>query len=547
MPRLGDVRRVLSTAKHLRLGQIGHRLLLPLRRPHVEPDPPPPPRRQIRPLLSPADRAPTMTGPTSVTFLGQAGRLDQALCWNDPSRDKLWLYHCHYFEDLIAGSSNQRQSWHEELIARWITDNPPGMGNGWEPYPLSLRISNWVLWAGLGHELRPAWRHSLAIQVRWLRRSIEWHLLANHVLANAKALVLAGCWAGGDEGDRWLQEGLDLLRRQVADQILPDGGHIERSPMYHAQVLNDLLDACNGLQAIGLGLPEWLTVAVSNMGSWLMAMLHPDGDIALFNDAAFGMAPSPDALSAYASRLGMAWPTTDTGSRWLSHSGYVRMRCGEAVVFCDVAPLGPDWQPAHGHADSLTWEASLGQHRMVVDPGTSLYGPGTSERLRQRGTGAHNTVMVDGTDSSEVWGGFRVARRARVRHVTVADDGLTVTAEHDGYRGRGVIHRRTWHLGEGNLSIEDNLMGRGQHAWSSGILLAPAVQVASCNRGRAEMTLAGQRIQVAASQNFTVNAATYHPAFGASMETQRLCHADAGPLPTIMNISLSWHACASAS
>ncbi|MEN9780004.1 MAG: hypothetical protein RL014_1152 [Pseudomonadota bacterium] len=91
-------------------------------------------------------------------------------------------------------------------------------------------------------------------------------------------------------------------------------------------------------------------------------------------------------------------------------SGYVRLDNGPAVALLDVAPVGPDYLPGHAHADTLSFELSVGAQRVLVNSGTSCYGS-SAERLRQRGTAAHNTVVVNGQDSSEVWGGFRVARR----------------------------------------------------------------------------------------------------------------------------------------
>jgi hypothetical protein len=52
--------------------------------------------------------------------------------------------------------------------------------------------------------------------------------------------------------------------------------------------------------------------------------------------------------------------------------------------------------------------------------------------MRQRGTPTHSTVTVAGKNSSEVWAGFRVARRARVNKIRV-NLGV-ITACHDGYR-----------------------------------------------------------------------------------------------------------------
>jgi hypothetical protein len=90
---------------------------------------------------------PSMTGPSSFVFLNEAGTLENAAGWNDVRRSKLWLYNLHYFDDLSAPVDSQRTLWHRNLISRWIVGNPPGEGNGWEPYPLSIRIVNWIKWA----------------------------------------------------------------------------------------------------------------------------------------------------------------------------------------------------------------------------------------------------------------------------------------------------------------------------------------------------------------------------------------------------------------
>lgn len=541
--RLHRLRRLLSTVRHLRLVQITSRISRQLLRPAIESGPPPPLRPQVQAAVEPADRLPFLTAADSFSMLGQTGLIASAAAWNDPSRDKLWLYHCHYFEDLMARGRDGRRGWHEALIERWVAENQPGAGNGWEAYPLSLRISHWVLWSRLGGILTETWRRSLTIQVRWLRRNIEWHVLGNHVIANAKALVLAGCWASGDEGERWLHEGLDLLHGQIDDQILPDGGHIERSPMYHCQVLNDLLDICNGLFSAGLNAPVWLTGAIGRMGSWLAVMRHPDGDIPQFNDCAFGMAPHPEALAEYAQRLGLGWPSSSpTTSVWLATSGYARIAGPDAVIFCDAAPLGPDWQPGHGHADTLTWEASLHGRRLVVDCGVSTYNT-SADRDRQRGTAAHNTLTIDGADSSEVWGGFRVGRRARIFDVGIADDGKSFWASHDGYRRIGITHHRNWRLSGSGLNVLDRITGHGAHSIASGILLHPELEIVSQN-GATLVVM--HRMAHKTPYSITTDPcwgycdATYHPTFGVTLPTRRLTQRISGELPATFSTSIQW-------
>jgi hypothetical protein len=70
-------------------------------------------------------------------------------------REKLWLYNLHYFDDLNGVAAAERTAWHRALLARWVAENPPGVGNGWEPYPSSLRIVNWIKWWLAGNVLEP--------------------------------------------------------------------------------------------------------------------------------------------------------------------------------------------------------------------------------------------------------------------------------------------------------------------------------------------------------------------------------------------------------
>ncbi|HPA06712.1 MAG TPA: heparinase II/III family protein, partial [Candidatus Hydrogenedentes bacterium] len=169
--------------------------------------------------------------------MNEKHELSSAADWNNPAWEKLWLYNLHYFDDLNAEGGAARSDWHRALITRWVAENPVGKGNGWEPYPLSLRIVNWVKWAWAGNELPPVAVESLALQAHFLSRRLEWHILGNHLLANAKALIFAGLFFDGMEAERWLATGAAIFSRQLGEQVLSDGGHFERSPMYHAQVL----------------------------------------------------------------------------------------------------------------------------------------------------------------------------------------------------------------------------------------------------------------------------------------------------------------------
>lgn len=403
-----------------------------------------------------------MQGPDTFLLLNVPGRCARAADWNPQDAPKLWAYHLHYFDDLNADGALSRGNWHRVLLERWVRENPPAAGVGWEPYPVSRRIVNWMKWSLLTDSLSAACKESLAVQVRWLNRRLEYHLMGNHLFANAKALVFAGLYFAGPEADAWYARGRQIIERQLAEQVLPDGAHFELSPMYHGAFLEDLLDLLNVHAAFAAPSPRGWMDRIPRMRQWLRAMTHPDGEIAFFNDATFGASPRPQQLEEYAARLGLGTATEQLPPfLLLASSGYARLAHDRAIVLCDCAQIGPGYLPGHAHADSLSFEMSLSGQRVFVNSGVDRYGT-DAERQRQRGTAAHNTVVVDGADSSEVWAGFRVARRARTTIELANAPALQIRASHDGYRrlaGR-VVHRREWRLGTQCLIIKDHLVGR---------------------------------------------------------------------------------------
>ena len=532
---LGVIQRYWHTIRHLRSEQIVGRLWFRLfpRRPDVAAAP------MLRPpngvWRAPALRMPSLVGATEFSFLGRCGRLDE-VGWDGPARERLWRYNQHYFDDLNAEGSAARQSWHRALLLNWVESNPPATGTGWEPYPTSLRIVNWIKWAMAGNTLPEPCVHSLAIQARWLTKRLERHLLGNHLFANAKALLFAGHFFDGDEADQWRDTGLAILDHELPEQLLADGGNFELSTMYHALFLEDLLDlinvSCTWPGVVARSHVECWVAAVAKMLAWLRGMSHPDGEIALFNDAAFGIAPNPGELMDFAERLGLggeARVTVFGGGIAIQHwrdSGYIRLEAPNAVAMLDVAKVGPDYLPGHAHADTLSFELSLYGQRVVVNGGTSRYGVGP-ERERERRTAAHSTVEVDGESSSEVWSGFRVARRAYPFDLLVErdDEMVEVACSHDGYRrlpGKPV-HRRVWRFAPDTLDVSDSITGQYRTAVAR-YIFHPAIEIDALSNADWMLRLpSGQTVSLSVKAgNGSIEPANYAPRFGQVLRTRCL-------------------------
>ena len=521
---MSKLARYWHTLRYLRPVQFYGRAWFRLNKPQLNLAEAPALRTMADVWVSPVRRRQSLFESFRFRFLNEDHTLAE-IGWDSPHIEKLWRYNLHYFDDLNAEGSEFRSDWHTGLLARWVLENPPAKGTGWEPYPTSLRIVNWIKWALSGNTLPPDCLHSLAIQARWLSQRMEIHLLGNHLFANSKALVFAGLFFKGEEAERWLEKGLRYLAREIPEQILADGGQFERSTMYHALALEDMLDLCNLTKAFQTTVPtarvaSWFEV-VGQMRHWLAAMCHPDGEVSFFNDSAIGISPPPAELEAYARRLDFpALPKMPDGVTHLAGSGYIRIQRGQMVALLDVAPVGPDYLPGHAHADTLSFELSLFGQRVFVNSGTSCYG-NSAERLRQRGTAAHNTVVVDGRNSSEVWGGFRVARRARPVDLTIdeTDGTAIVSCAHDGFEK--LKHTRKWKFGGNELVVEDSVSGRFSQA-EARFHLHPSVKIdeksLNGNGGAVVLQLAdGQKIRFSVESGvLRMVAASWHPEFGRS-------------------------------
>ncbi len=458
--------------------------------------------------------------------------------WNNENEEKLWLYNLHYFDCLNSKKSLVRINLLDSLIEKWIDENPPLIGNGWEPYPQSLRIVNWIKYFLSVREVQPQqYLSSLFQQTNILEQDLEYHLLGNHLFANAKALIFAGCYFEGDRAERWLDRGLKILDKEIPEQILKDGGNFELSPMYHNLILTDMLDIYNlariyNMPSFKSRKIQWKLI-IERMLHWSKKMSHPDDNISFFNDSAIGISPNITNLIEYASLLNIQACELSPSIKALTLQGYHFDNTGYTVIegddikaILDTAKVGPDYIPGHAHADTLSFELSLFRQRVFVNSGTGEYGV-SEERLRQRKTAAHNTVEVDGYDSSEVWSGFRVARRAYPTDFkinTTGYDEINVRCSHDGFkRLKGkVVHTRNWTFKHNKITIKDYLLGKYSRA-TSHLHLHPDVLIIS--QGDKSITLqlmSGHIIHVSFDSSIRIEDTTWHPEFGLSIPNKKI-------------------------
>jgi len=459
------------------------------------------------------------------TFLNETYSLKN-VGWDDKSISKLWRYNLHYFDYLlqIETIDNQVDS-QKILIENWIENNPFGQGTAWEPYPTSLRIINWIKWHSLCKGLSEKAKLSLWNQVRWLGNRPEYHLLGNHLFINAKALLFGSAFFNLDSDTKYFKEAIDIIKNELQEQFLEDGAHFELSQMYHSLAMEDLLELISISNKVPNNFPhnEILKKYYKGM-SWLETMIYKNSELSHFNDCANGIAPKYLDLEAYANKLGIAKEISSNIKLYVhKESGFIVYKDEKSHLIADFGKIGPDYLPGHAHADTLSFELAVNGERIVVNSGTSVYGS-SNERLFQRGTGAHSTIQIDMENSSEVWSGFRVAKRAvpfniQVHSIPETDSEISFQASHNGYLRlkNKAIHTRKFNLSNNTWSIEDEIAGSGNMV-TSRFYLHPEIDVLKTEVG---IMLSKKNIDLINLKydlklDFKIVNSYYHDQFGVS-------------------------------
>ncbi|HEX8201442.1 MAG TPA: alginate lyase family protein [Isosphaeraceae bacterium] len=469
-------RRYAQTVAHLRPEQMARlfarrvlRRWLPARLPVV---------RATPPLREPwTRRAEFLDDPAASGFRPEArvlrlleieAPLGDPTDWSPAALPRLWQLELNYFHWMPSTLPwPEARPW----VVDWLDHAPRDQRTQcWNPFGVAQRVLRWTRlirgpwWdEARGDPAFPRLIQNLYAQGRFLARHQEQELLGNHLLKTAVALYAAGRFFAGPEADRWLRRARRIIQGEIRAQILADGGHYERSPMYHLMVLVDLIDAAN-VTPTDDPFGDRLREAIGPMGRFAAACCHGDGEIPLLNDSVLGQAPPRGEVLRYAARV-CAVPVEEPrgGFAAFPHFGLFRLGDRRSGLWLDAGATGPPFLQAHAHADTGSFELALGPHRVVCDSGVWSY-QDPARRAWDRSTPAHSTVSVAGHSSSDCWGSFRVARRARIVGLTWSERAgeQVVTFQHDGFRHlpSSPRHERTVGFRDGTYTIRDRIFLR---------------------------------------------------------------------------------------
>jgi uncharacterized heparinase superfamily protein len=447
---------------------------------------------------------------------GPSGRVD----WSFAAHGPLFAYHLHQLDwarDPALAPAERLAA-----LEDWIAHHPTGIG--WDAGPTSLRALAWTKLLTTSGALPPSadtarLRASLADQLETLAAQLETHLSGNHLLWNLLALVLAGAAYAGAAADRWLSHA-PRLARELREQILESGLHYERSPMYHALLLESVLDLANAAASspgrLPVALAQQLRETAARMLGALAVVTHPDGEIALLGDSALGIAHPPARLAAYAAALGIS-RAAPREPGLLRDAGIARLESGDWVCLVTASRPWPEHQPGHAHCDALSFELSVRGERVVTDTGVTEYLPGARRDLA-RATRSHATVEIDGREQAECWAAHRIGGRPDV--ALVRAEPSFVEAVCAGWSTPEVLHRRRFaREADGALAIRDAFEMPAPRARAF-LPLAPGKEPSLRGSAASIPLQVGGTLRIALPESLAwrVARAPYYPTFGREEE-----------------------------
>jgi len=380
------------------------------------------------------------------TFLNNQLTFKGSPPWNEMKHGILWNMRLNSFEYLLQENIDKEKG--VELLRDFIAHSAANR-TLYDSYTVSQRIINWTNFLS---------RHSITDgellgflyrQACYLASNPEYHLRNNHLLENGFALMRAALFF---QDAKLRKKAERILADELKSQILRDGAHFELSPMYHCIVLRHTLETIELLSSQenkgdGILLIK-LKEHASNMCGWLMNIAFDNGDLPQLNDSG-DESHSWFALFQYADSLGIKCKPNALGP-----CGYRKFRNRHFEMLVDVNGLTPSVAPGHSHADTFHFVLHVFGSPFIIDTGVSTYSPGP-ERAYERSTQAHNTVTIENKDQSEVYGSFRVGRKASVYNLKESRN--FISAAHNGYKIIGAVHHRSFDFGDREIVIRDRI------------------------------------------------------------------------------------------
>ncbi len=361
-----------------------------------------------------------------------------------------WLHSFDWLPDLLAVDSEAHHARARSYVDGWIETYGKGNEFAWDSERLARRLFNWLsVWAPAlaTADAEPTLDHrrgSVVSQLTALRGSLK-KLPPGLIRLQAGCALAMGGARLTDGRSQFLERGLDYLDSELSVQILPDGGHISRSPANTAEALRLLLTLDTLLADRGVEGSRDLSRVIDRLAPMVAFFRRAGGELAPFQGGG-----EWDAADI-AELLNVA-PGDPKPFGYGPHTGYQRLSAGGTVAIIDTGCAAPRPFDGETHLAPLAMDLSTPEGAIITACGFNPEQPLSWSRP-VRAAAAHSTLILDGRSPGALlnsdWkrrvvgdavdrdvGPVRASRKEQ-------ESGIWLESHHEGYRGEyGLAHRR---------------------------------------------------------------------------------------------------------
>lgn len=441
-------------------------------------------------------------------------------CWGFEHLKPIWLTALEPSE-----FSDSEIAIHRSWLDDWVGDHPIAddsqyLRRYWMPHSVCLRILNWVRYdslfaSRLDEEFRREIREFAYKNAAFLSDNVEHGVGGNHLIENAVALIVAGVYANEQA---WLRQGYQIFERAGEDQFFEDGGHIERSPMYHLIVCQRFLTAVDLLESIDEG-PDTLRQAVTDSVHFVERLRPPDDRIPLLNDSVFGEALPLTSCIEYARSIGieMELHSESESDRSLSESGFYWLGSGDCQLLIAAHEVTVPHLPAHAHVHPGQVCLWIHGRRVLTDTGVFEYAAG-STRERDRSIRSHNTIQVGNVDPVRLASSFWLCGEINPEIEFNRESFLRMSYRVGGIGYPTYEHERTVKLVSGGWQITDQVECKNEPVMSR-FHVHPKCSAAFDDTSKYVTIKDDKGVPIAELEaleaaRMTIGTAPYHPKYG---------------------------------
>lgn len=358
---------------------------------------------------------------------------------------------------------------------------------------LAIRVNSWIYTyafikkTGCKDRLLNDIEHGIFVMTDYiLKHRAKYSSANNHLIVEMYAVALVGIVA---DYRPWREEAISILTEELPKQNYEDGVNKEMSLHYQSFIMEAygllwLIMLRNNME-----IPEIWRKYLTSMSEFVADSTDEHGLTMEFGDSDEGKILDLNGkienhyqyvLNLMSCILEKEYSNTiwHENLKWLiprsmlsekeryvpalvcsrREGGYTFLRTKDrrVLIGIDHASLGYGTIAAHGHADALSFQMILDGKPVFIDAGTYNYHYKPTNRNYFRSTSAHNTVMINNVEQSEMLGPFLWGKRSEAKLIKVGSTYVKAMCLNQTYSWT-----RELHLNNDEICISDAIGNRG--------------------------------------------------------------------------------------